>query len=158
MGLELMPAGPGLTVGQVGHQVRHHVAADQLPAEVIVLALAVLTLGQVVVFLKGAARCGQTDVSVPPQTSCSLPKSPAGMDAAASHKEGEWCGHLSLCSHSCQRGSRAAPCSHKRCQGSGEDRSHQLPLPPFPLGFPSSEMSCQVSARGGKNPTLTLTQ
>lgn len=98
MGLEQMPAGPGLTVGQVGRQVRHHVAADQLPAEVIVLALAVLTLGQVVVFLKGAARCGQTDVSVPPQTSCSLPKSPAGMDAAASHKEGEWCGHLSLCS------------------------------------------------------------
>lgn len=88
MGLGQMPAGPGLTVGQVGRQVRHHVAADQLPPEVIVLALAVLTLGQVVVFLEGAARCGQTDVSVPPQTSCSLPKSPAGMDAAASHKRG----------------------------------------------------------------------
>lgn len=40
---------------QVSRQVRHHVAADELPPEVIVLTLAVLALVQVAVLLEGAA-------------------------------------------------------------------------------------------------------
>lgn len=60
--------GPGLTVRQVSHQVWHHVAADELPAEVIVLALAVLTLVRVPVLLEGAAGCGQRDPSAPVET------------------------------------------------------------------------------------------
>lgn len=40
---------------QISHQVRHHVAADELPPEVIVLTLAVLTLVWVAVLLEGAA-------------------------------------------------------------------------------------------------------
>lgn len=48
-------------MGQVSRQVWHHVAADQLPPEVVILTLAVLTLVQVVVLLEGAARCRQTE-------------------------------------------------------------------------------------------------
>lgn len=70
-GTGVTPWGPGLTVRQVGRQVRHHVAADELPPEVIVLTLAVLALARVTVLLKGAAGCGQRDPSDP--------KSPAGM-------------------------------------------------------------------------------
>lgn len=44
-------------MGQVSRQMWHHVAADELPPEVIVLPLAVLALVQVSVLLKGAASC-----------------------------------------------------------------------------------------------------
>lgn len=54
---------PGLTVGQVRRQVRHQVTADELPVEVIVLALAVLALVRVAVLLEGAASCGDRPVS-----------------------------------------------------------------------------------------------
>lgn len=76
---------------QVGRQVWHHVAADELPPEVIVLTLVVLALVRVAVLLEGAASCGERDPSVlteTPQSDCSLPKSPASMVCCPSRNAG----------------------------------------------------------------------
>lgn len=67
---------------QVSRQMRHHIAADKLPSEVIILTLAVLALVWVAVLLEGAASCGERDLSDPtetPQSSWFHPKSPARM-------------------------------------------------------------------------------
>lgn len=105
---------------QVGRQVRHHVAADELPPEVIVLALAVLALARVTVLLKGAAGCGQRDPSDP--------KSPAGMMGCPQTR-----GDPRHPLHVSQ--ARVRPCLP--------------PTPISPIRSPPSERRWQVSAPGG---------
>lgn len=63
VGTEAPRGSPALTVRQVRCQVRHQVTADELPVEVIVLALAVLALVGVTLLLEGAASCGDRPIS-----------------------------------------------------------------------------------------------
>lgn len=105
-----MGLGLGLTVGQVGRQVWHHVAADQLPPEVIILTLAVLTLVQIVVLLEGAARCGQTDTQISPGKQLLCPQKPSWDGCCRTLHNIEVHPAIPPHSHSCKHRSKAAPC------------------------------------------------
>lgn len=108
---------------QVGRQVRHHVAADELPPEVIVLALAVLALVRVSVLLEGAAGCGQRGLSAP--------QKPCWDDVLPPKTQGD---------------PRHPPtCTHKQEYG---PVCHQSPISPIQSPHQRNELA-GLSSRGG---------
>lgn len=121
---------------QVSRQVRHHIAADQLPPEVIVLALAVLALVRVAVLLEGAAGCGESDPSAPAEQLVP-PQNPARMVHSP---------HTHTPKH------RGTPGIPPRAPVRKDVVLPAANPPSLPFSSPTSETSWQVSAPGKSRP------